>query len=185
VEPKAADLGEQQQRFQCKSCSGNGCCEVYEHCVSCCLHPDKVRIVATVESNFDLLYVTIQLPLLHSILYQNTKVFHPLYSSLKDQFELCLSKCRTSSQVWFYPLHHMADCIESPLLQSVQHENAYRNPLTKFCYGLDTPTVYSEVCPATVIISINFLLQLGMMVLWYGQLPMNDGSRRPRSLHRR
>lgn len=29
-------------RFECRSCKGTGCCEVYEHCVSCCMHPNKV-----------------------------------------------------------------------------------------------------------------------------------------------
>ena len=41
----------------------------------------------------------IQQPLLRSILSRSTEAFHPLYSSLHDQFELCLSKCRTSSLV--------------------------------------------------------------------------------------
>ncbi|RXM90729.1 UPF0454 protein C12orf49-like [Acipenser ruthenus] len=29
-------------QYLCKSCSSNGCCGVYEYCVSCCLQPDKV-----------------------------------------------------------------------------------------------------------------------------------------------
>lgn len=29
-------------RFECNSCLEHGCCAVYEHCVSCCLHPQKV-----------------------------------------------------------------------------------------------------------------------------------------------
>lgn len=29
--------------------------------------------------------------------------------------------------------------------QSVQHENTYRNPLTKFCYGIEVPTLIPEV----------------------------------------
>ena len=62
-------------RYDCTGCLDNGCCSVYEHCVSCCLHPDKQ-------------------PLLRSILSRSTESFHPLYSSLRDQFELCLSKCR-------------------------------------------------------------------------------------------
>lgn len=40
-----------------------------------------------------------QQPLLRSILSRSMETFHPLYSSLHDQFELCLAKCRTSSQV--------------------------------------------------------------------------------------
>lgn len=30
------------KRYTCDSCSENGCCELYEQCVSCCLHPQKV-----------------------------------------------------------------------------------------------------------------------------------------------
>ena len=41
----------------------------------------------------------LQQPLLRSILSRSTETYHPLYSSLHDQFELCLSKCRTSSLV--------------------------------------------------------------------------------------
>jgi len=39
-----------------------------------------------------------------------------VFASVKDHFELCLAKCRTDSH-------------------SVQHENKYRDPKTKHCYG--------------------------------------------------
>lgn len=39
-----------------------------------------------------------------------------LFATVKDQFELCLAKCRTDSH-------------------SVQHENKYKNPETKHCYA--------------------------------------------------
>lgn len=42
-----------------------------------------------------------------------------LFASVTDHFELCLAKCRTSSQ-------------------SVHHENSYRDPRAKHCYG-ETP----------------------------------------------
>jgi len=29
--------------YSCDSCLPNGCCSVYEYCVSCCLQPSKVR----------------------------------------------------------------------------------------------------------------------------------------------
>ena len=32
------------QQFVCDSCINNGCCSVYEHCVSCCLQPEKVNL---------------------------------------------------------------------------------------------------------------------------------------------
>lgn len=40
-----------------------------------------------------------------------------LLASVNDQFELCLAKCRTDSH-------------------SVQHENKYKNPDLKYCFGL-------------------------------------------------
>lgn len=40
-----------------------------------------------------------------------------LFATVKDQFELCMAKCRTDSY-------------------SVQHENKYKNPETKYCYAL-------------------------------------------------
>ncbi|KAL3273754.1 hypothetical protein HHI36_015182 [Cryptolaemus montrouzieri] len=43
-----------------------------------------------------------------------------IYASVTDHFELCLAKCRTSSK-------------------SVQHENSYRDPLSKFCFGEHSP----------------------------------------------
>ena len=30
------------RQYDCKKCDESHCCSVYEHCVSCCLHPDKV-----------------------------------------------------------------------------------------------------------------------------------------------
>ena len=30
------------KRYKCDTCSPSGCCSLYEQCVSCCLHPQKV-----------------------------------------------------------------------------------------------------------------------------------------------
>ena len=38
---------EHSKRFDCSGCMDNSCCAVYEHCVSCCLHPDKVILLYT------------------------------------------------------------------------------------------------------------------------------------------
>lgn len=48
-----------------------------------------------------------------------------LFASVTDHFELCLAKCRTNSQ-------------------SVQHENSYKDPKAKHCYG-ELPPVASTV----------------------------------------
>ena len=34
------------KRYECSTCLDSGCCGLYEHCVSCCLHPDKVGVEA-------------------------------------------------------------------------------------------------------------------------------------------
>ncbi|KAK2173211.1 hypothetical protein NP493_892g01016 [Ridgeia piscesae] len=89
------------KRFVCDGCLDNGCCAIYEHCVSCCLQPEKQQ-------------------LLRKILSRASDTFPNLFASVTDQFELCLTKCRTSSE-------------------SVQHENSYRNPTAKYCYGSSFP----------------------------------------------
>ncbi|KAK1156497.1 hypothetical protein AOXY_G21571 [Acipenser oxyrinchus oxyrinchus] len=88
-------------QYLCKSCLSNGCCGVYEYCVSCCLQPDKQQ-------------------LLERFLNRAAEGFQNLFTAVKDHFELCLAKCRTSSQ-------------------SVQHENTYRDPMAKYCYGENPP----------------------------------------------
>ncbi|XP_030075566.1 SREBP regulating gene protein [Microcaecilia unicolor] len=87
--------------YSCESCLTNGCCSIYEYCVSCCLQPNK------------------QL-LLERFLNRAAAGFQNLFLAVEDHFELCLAKCRTSSQ-------------------SVQHENTYRNPIAKYCYGENPP----------------------------------------------
>ena len=42
----------------------------------------------------------LQQPLLRKILSKAADTFHQLFSSVADHFELCLAKCRTSSQVY-------------------------------------------------------------------------------------
>lgn len=57
----------------------NQCCEIYEHCVSCCMLP-------TNRDNLNKLFIEGK--------NENLKIF---LSSISDSFELCLLKCRTSS----------------------------------------------------------------------------------------
>ncbi|KAH3857672.1 hypothetical protein DPMN_100284 [Dreissena polymorpha] len=95
----SAQLG--VSRYNCSTCKNNGCCYVYEHCISCCLEPQKK-------------------PILQRILQEARDNKEKLLVSVSDPFELCLAKCRTSSK-------------------SVQHENSYRDPSAKYCYGEDPP----------------------------------------------
>ncbi|XP_046353667.2 SREBP regulating gene protein-like [Haliotis rufescens] len=99
--------GSSTRRYQCESCLSNGCCTVYEFCVSCCLQPDKKT-------------------LLRRILREASNEPFNLFSLVSDHFELCLAKCRTSSQ-------------------SVQHENSYRDPKAKFCFGENPPDLQAVV----------------------------------------
>ncbi|NXC61026.1 CL049 protein, partial [Aleadryas rufinucha] len=66
--------------YSCDSCLPNGCCSVYEYCVSCCLQPSKQH-------------------LLERFLNRAAIAFQNLFMAVEDHFELCLAKCRTSSQV--------------------------------------------------------------------------------------
>ncbi|KAL1467034.1 hypothetical protein MTO96_005897 [Rhipicephalus appendiculatus] len=81
--------------------SPNGCCSIYEYCISCCMHPQKITI-------------------LQKILGKASDTFKMLVASITDHFELCLTKCRTSSD-------------------SVHHENSYRDPKAKHCYADEPP----------------------------------------------
>ncbi|XP_023576742.1 UPF0454 protein C12orf49 homolog isoform X3 [Octodon degus] len=92
------------KQYCCDGCLANGCCGAYEYCVSCCLQPSK------------------QL-LLERFLNRAAVAFQNLFLAVEDHFELCLAKCRTSSQ-------------------SVQHENTYRDPIAKYCYGESPPELF-------------------------------------------
>nr|CAG4641072.1 EOG090X0AGU [Eulimnadia texana] len=94
------------KRYSCETCHENGCCAIYEHCISCCLQPDKKEV-------------------LKDVLGKAAGSLNLLLTSVSNHFELCLTKCRTSSQ-------------------SVQHENSYRNPRAKHCYGEAPPPLETE-----------------------------------------
>ena len=84
--------------YSCDSCHKNGCCAVYENCISCCMAPSNRELLNRLVSE------------------KKSPVFKIFIASISDYFELCLTKCRTSSA-------------------SVQHENTYRNPAAKHCYS--------------------------------------------------
>jgi hypothetical protein len=92
----------QNSRFVCHSCQNNTqCCTKYEICVSCCLRPQNKDVLSSFVMN-------------------TISSLERLFGSIGDQFELCLSKCRTSSL-------------------SVQHENTYRDSEYKYCFGSNPP----------------------------------------------
>lgn len=89
------------RHYTCRGCSSNHCCAIYEHCVSCCLHPDKEDV-------------------LREFIAKAGNTFRLLFQATEDHYDFCLLKCRTSSE-------------------SVQHENTYRDPIAKHCYGDKPP----------------------------------------------
>ncbi|XP_055587957.1 SREBP regulating gene protein [Uranotaenia lowii] len=88
---------ESTKLFHCDTCRPSNCCAIYEYCVSCCMHPDRKT-------------------LLEKVLAKASGRQIAVYSTVNDQYELCLTKCRTNSH-------------------SVQNENKYRDPKLKHCYG--------------------------------------------------
>ncbi|RZC32969.1 DUF2054 domain containing protein [Asbolus verrucosus] len=62
--------------------------------------------------------------MLENVLGKATEQNNVLFASVTDHFELCLAKCRTNSQ-------------------SVQHENSYKDPKAKHCYGELAPGTHS------------------------------------------
>ncbi|CAD7685302.1 unnamed protein product [Nyctereutes procyonoides] len=92
------------KQYRCDGCLPHGCCGAYDYCVSCCLQPSK-RL------------------LLERFLNRAAVAFQNLFMAVEDHFELCLAKCRTSSQ-------------------SMQHENIYRDPIAKYCYGESPPELF-------------------------------------------
>ncbi|BES95556.1 Uncharacterized conserved protein (DUF2054) [Nesidiocoris tenuis] len=65
-------------RYSCDTCKDNGCCSIFEYCVSCCMQPSKKE-------------------LLQSMLRRVPDTFHVVFASITDHYELCMAKCRTSS----------------------------------------------------------------------------------------
>lgn len=59
--------------------------------------------------------------MLENVLGHASEQNNVLFASVTDHFELCLAKCRTNSQ-------------------SVQHENSYKDPKAKHCYGETAPS---------------------------------------------
>ncbi|RWS11529.1 hypothetical protein B4U79_11551 [Dinothrombium tinctorium] len=91
--------------YSCDTCLEHGCCAIYEYCISCCMEPGKQPLLQKIISRSD-----------HGAPLGGAASVDVLFASITDHFEFCLAKCRTSSQ-------------------SVQHENSYRDPKAKHCYG--------------------------------------------------
>ncbi|VDO24572.1 unnamed protein product [Brugia timori] len=106
------EVGTQSLRFSCVWCDlYTGCCSHYEQCVSCCLKPEQKNILLKmIESTSG--------HRLRQIL------------SATDQFELCMLKCRTSSNVRAH--------------ESVHSENKYKSEKMKYCYKQEPNRPFSR-----------------------------------------
>ena len=98
------------ERYSCNTCVKQlNCCEIIEYCISCCLEPNQKALLQKVLSQ--------QSALLSNQINVNRGI-QALFASVSDHFELCLAKCRTSSQ---------------SINQSI---NSYKNSKLKYCFGL-------------------------------------------------
>ncbi|XP_046619799.1 SREBP regulating gene protein isoform X1 [Neodiprion virginianus] len=95
-----------RERHSCQTCNAEGCCAVFEYCVSCCLRPGKAN-EPEIKSAYDQSRRTKK---------AEENVFRHRLRTL-DRFQVCLATCRTSSA-------------------SVRHENTYKDPHSKHCYNL-------------------------------------------------
>ncbi|XP_037685057.1 SREBP regulating gene protein-like isoform X2 [Choloepus didactylus] len=103
----------------------NGCCHVNmpstkQYCCDGCLSNGccsacEYCISCCLQPNKQLL--------LERFLSRAAMAFQNLFMAVEYHSELCLAKCRTS-------------------FQSVQHENTYRDPIAKYCYGESPPELF-------------------------------------------
>ncbi|PAA92109.1 hypothetical protein BOX15_Mlig001994g3 [Macrostomum lignano] len=102
-----------------------GCCpypskrSVRYHCSACnqfslCCKSFEFCVSCCLQPN--------QRPILEAVLLRARALGDKVLLRVADPFQLCLARCRTSSE-------------------SVQHENAYRDPVNKHCFGLQPPTL--------------------------------------------
>ncbi|XP_015597353.1 UPF0454 protein C12orf49 homolog [Cephus cinctus] len=101
-----------RERYSCESCNAQGCCAVYEYCVSCCLQPGKIKGRRDREADPEHTRTNNK---------KNRRVEDTIKHRLRnlDRFQVCLATCRTSSA-------------------SVRHENTYKDPHSKHCYNLQS-----------------------------------------------
>lgn len=103
-------------RYSCNTCNSDGCCAIYEYCISCCMNPETINVRSSEPVDGDgRLLASPDSPVssLSSVAAVDTDAHG---ESHEDPFEFCLAKCRTSSS-------------------SVKHENSYRDARFKHCHG--------------------------------------------------
>ncbi|XP_011647745.1 UPF0454 protein C12orf49 homolog [Pogonomyrmex barbatus] len=109
-----------KERYSCKTCNPQGCCTIYEYCVSCCLHPDK-----QIKSRKD-------------ILLGSAKVQKDVGIALirTDRFQICLATCRTSSS----SVRH-ENTYKDPLAKHCYISQRYQRNINSLNNNGDNPAV--------------------------------------------
>ncbi|XP_024873346.1 UPF0454 protein C12orf49 homolog [Temnothorax curvispinosus] len=110
-----------RERYSCKTCNPQGCCTIYEYCVSCCLHPDK-----QIKSRKDVLS--------NSAKVQKDVGRMPIRNS--DRFQICLAACRTSSS----SVRH-ENTYKDPLAKHCFITQRYRRNINSLNNNGDNPAV--------------------------------------------
>lgn len=106
----------QVTRYSCNTCNSDGCCAIYEYCISCCMNPESFSSRQQ-QSTYGQMSTSDQVQLSPApTVTKGDNHETILLESFDDSFEYCLAKCRTSSS-------------------SVKHENSYRDPRFKHCHG--------------------------------------------------
>ncbi|XP_011171817.1 SREBP regulating gene protein isoform X2 [Solenopsis invicta] len=108
-----------RERYSCKTCNPQGCCTIYEYCVSCCLHPDK-----QIRGRKDVVSAKVQKDLGRT----------PIRNS--DRFQICLAVCRTSSS----SVRH-ENTYKDPLAKHCYISQRYRRNINSLNNNGDNPAV--------------------------------------------
>ncbi|XP_075290741.1 SREBP regulating gene protein isoform X1 [Opisthocomus hoazin] len=124
----------------CDSCLPNGCCSVYEYCVSCCLQPNKQH-------------------LLERFLNRAAIAFQNLFMAVEDRFELCLAKCRTSSQ-------QVIPLLEAVIVRSHKNQPNSDNHQWEFLAPFSPrKTECDQKCIVTIVHSMGWKRHLPSLVV--------------------
>ncbi|KAL0124719.1 hypothetical protein PUN28_006524 [Cardiocondyla obscurior] len=127
-----------REKYSCKTCNPQGCCTIYEFCVSCCLHPDK------------------QIKGRKEVLAGSAKVQKNVgRTSLRnsDRFQICLAACRTSSS----SVRH-ENTYKDPLAKHCYTPQRYRRNINSLNKNGDNFAVVVTSSSVVIILGYPFYL---------------------------
>jgi len=122
-----------RERYSCKTCNPQGCCTIYEYCVSCCLHPDKL-----IRSRKDVLLGSAKIQKDGKMPIRNL-----------DRFQICLAVCRTSSS----SVRH-ENTYKDPLAKHCYIPQRYRHNINSLNNNGDNPAVV--VTSSSVVMLLTY-----------------------------